>query len=93
MVANRVSAPSLSRPSAQKGLSRASAQGRRQAGRSRVAEAFATWSLRIGDTVLLWLERARQRRALGSLSDHMLKDLGLSRSDTGREIGKGFWEG
>jgi uncharacterized protein YjiS (DUF1127 family) len=48
---------------------------------------------RVSDTVLLWLERRRQRRALGGLSDHMLKDLGLSRSDAGRESGKRFWEG
>lgn len=48
---------------------------------------------RASDTVLLWLERRRQRRALSSLSDHMLKDLGLSRSDAGRESGKRFWEG
>jgi uncharacterized protein YjiS (DUF1127 family) len=45
------------------------------------------------DTVLLWLERRRERRALAALSDHMRKDLGLSRSDAGRESGKRFWEG
>ena len=57
-----------------------------------IAGAFAAWPLRAGDTLLLWLERFRQRRALGSLSDHMLKDLGLSRSDAGHESGKRFWE-
>ncbi|MDQ7249132.1 DUF1127 domain-containing protein [Dongia sedimenti] len=59
----------------------------------KIAGALATWSLRTGDTLLLWLERYRQRRALGGLSDHMLKDLGLSRSDAGRETDKRFWEG
>lgn len=54
--------------------------------------ALMTWSLRAGDVLLLWLERRRQRRALGALSDHMLKDLGLSRADAGRESGKRFWE-
>jgi uncharacterized protein YjiS (DUF1127 family) len=39
------------------------------------------------------MQRYRQRRALIMLSDHMLKDLGLSRSDAGRESGKRFWEG
>jgi uncharacterized protein YjiS (DUF1127 family) len=53
----------------------------------------ATWPVRLGDTLLLWLERYRQRRTLSSLSDHMLKDLGVSRSDAGRESGKRFWEG
>jgi uncharacterized protein YjiS (DUF1127 family) len=59
----------------------------------RAAAALAAWPQRTGDTLLLWLERYRQRRALGALSDHMLKDLGLSRSDAGREYGKRFWEG
>jgi uncharacterized protein YjiS (DUF1127 family) len=57
-----------------------------------IAAALATWSLRSGDTLLLWMERVRQRRALTRLSDHMLKDLGLSRADTGFESGKRFWE-
>jgi|UPI000556D042 uncharacterized protein YjiS (DUF1127 family) len=58
-----------------------------------IAGAIGGWSIRTGDTLLLWLERYRQRRALGSMSDHLLKDLGLSRSDAGRETGKRFWEG
>lgn len=66
---------------------------RRHAAASRLAAALAAWPQRAGDTLLLWLERYRQRRALGALSDHMLKDLGLSRSDAGREGGKRFWEG
>ena len=80
MVENRVPAPSLSRPSA---------QGRRQAACSRGVEALLH---RVVDALLLWLERTRQRRSLASLSDHMLKDLGLSRCDVGRESGKRFWE-
>jgi len=66
---------------------------RRHAAAIRAAAALAAWWLRGGDTFLTWLERYRQRRALGTLSDHMLKDLGLSRSDAGRETGKRFWEG
>jgi len=72
---------------------RPSARGRRQSASARHAAALAAWSRRVGDTLLQCLERCRQRRALGSLSDHMLKDLGLSRSDAGRETGKRFWEG
>jgi uncharacterized protein YjiS (DUF1127 family) len=41
--------------------------------------------------VLAWLERVRQRRHLGELSDHMLKDIGLSRADVESEIAKPFW--
>jgi uncharacterized protein YjiS (DUF1127 family) len=47
--------------------------------------------LRAGTMVAVWLERGRQRRALRQLSDHMLKDLGLSRSDAERESSKPFW--
>jgi uncharacterized protein YjiS (DUF1127 family) len=35
--------------------------------------------------------RARQRRDLASLSDHALRDIGLSRSDVESEVGKPFW--
>lgn len=37
------------------------------------------------------LERARQRRALASLSDTMLKDIGLSRRDVRRECRRPLW--
>ena len=39
-----------------------------------------------------WLERRRQRLALLELSDHMLKDVGLSRLDAYREGRKSFWQ-
>lgn len=38
-----------------------------------------------------WAERARQRRALRELSDHMLKDLGITRYDAELEGRKPFW--
>jgi uncharacterized protein YjiS (DUF1127 family) len=38
-----------------------------------------------------WIERHRQRRALRELSDHVLKDTGVSRSDAEREGSKPFW--
>jgi uncharacterized protein YjiS (DUF1127 family) len=59
---------------------------------SSVAAAVATWAIRLGDGMLLWRERHRQRRALAGLSDHVLKDLGLSRCDAGQESGKRFWQ-
>jgi uncharacterized protein YjiS (DUF1127 family) len=43
------------------------------------------------EVVLTWLERTRQRRHLGQLSDHMLKDIGLSRADVESETAKPFW--
>jgi uncharacterized protein YjiS (DUF1127 family) len=43
------------------------------------------------ETLLSWLERAHQRRHLRTLSDHMLRDIGLSRADVESEAGKPFW--
>jgi uncharacterized protein YjiS (DUF1127 family) len=41
--------------------------------------------------LLVWLERARERRQLLSLSDHAIKDFGASRADAIREGDKPFW--
>jgi len=38
-----------------------------------------------------WNEQARQRRALASLDDHMLRDIGITRVDAARECEKPFW--
>lgn len=38
-----------------------------------------------------WIERARQRRCLGSLPDRFLKDIGVSRCDALHEARKPFW--
>jgi uncharacterized protein YjiS (DUF1127 family) len=43
------------------------------------------------EQVLSWLERVHQRRHLAQLSDHMLKDIGLTRADVEAEILKPFW--
>ena len=40
---------------------------------------------------LAWVEVARQRRALLALSDEMLKDIGISRSQADFEGSKPFW--
>lgn len=48
--------------------------------------------VRLTDLLLLWLQRARQRRSLDSLSDHVLKDVGLSRADVMGEARKQFWQ-
>ena len=41
--------------------------------------------------VLTWLDRYRERRMLESLSDYMLKDIGVSRADIDQEVRKKFW--
>jgi uncharacterized protein YjiS (DUF1127 family) len=47
---------------------------------------------RAAQRVLTWHERARQRRALECLSDHMLRDIGLTRTDVLAEATKRFWQ-
>lgn len=42
-------------------------------------------------TVSAWHERARQRRALMELSDHMLRDIGMSRAEALCEATRPFW--
>jgi uncharacterized protein YjiS (DUF1127 family) len=37
------------------------------------------------------VERRRSRRQLTTLSDEMMKDIGVSRADAMRESGKPFW--
>ena len=44
------------------------------------------------DRLLLWAERARQRRQLAELDDYMLRDIGLTRTDVASEIRKAFWQ-
>jgi uncharacterized protein YjiS (DUF1127 family) len=46
---------------------------------------------RVVGKLLLWQVRSRERHALGSMDDHMLKDIGLNRADVSREAGKPFW--
>ena len=52
---------------------------------------LAVWLRRASDLLLIWHERARQRRQLLSLNDHMLRDLGLTRADVLAEASKPFW--
>jgi len=39
-----------------------------------------------------WLERSRQRHALSLLDSRLLKDIGLTREQAGKECGKWFWQ-
>jgi uncharacterized protein YjiS (DUF1127 family) len=41
--------------------------------------------------LLRWHELARQRRALLTLDDRMLKDIGVTRAEAEREAGRSFW--
>lgn len=46
---------------------------------------------RLADLLAVWERRARERKALAEMSNHMLKDLGISRLDAQREADKAFW--
>ncbi len=49
--------------------------------------------LALVDALLTVLERRKQRRALMGLDDHLLKDIGVSRSEVEQEVTKPFWRG
>ena len=42
--------------------------------------------------VLRWREVRKQRRALLALSDHLLRDIGISRADAVQEASRPFWD-
>ena len=41
--------------------------------------------------IALWRERARQRQALASLDERLLRDIGLTPYDAAYECNKPFW--
>ena len=49
--------------------------------------------LRFLDQLQVWLQRRQQRRQLRTLSDSMLKDIGISRADVEYETSQPFWQG
>jgi uncharacterized protein YjiS (DUF1127 family) len=59
--------------------------------RHRLAAALAAGLVHASDIVLLWRERARQRRALQNLNDDQLKDIWISRCEVERESVRWFW--
>jgi uncharacterized protein YjiS (DUF1127 family) len=58
---------------------------------ARQARSWARAGGRAVTLLLIWRERARQRRHLQSLNDHMLRDIGLTRADVFAEASKPFW--
>jgi len=45
----------------------------------------------VAQTLMVWQDRAQQRRHLASLDDRLLRDMGLSRADVEREARQPFW--
>ena len=56
-----------------------------------ISTPLSMWSRRALGWLSVWRARARERRQLRELSDTLLHDLGLSRSDIDAEIAKPFW--
>lgn len=48
---------------------------------------------RLLDTLSCYQKRHCSRQRLLTLSDHQLKDIGLTRADAQREASRSFWEG
>jgi uncharacterized protein YjiS (DUF1127 family) len=67
---------------------------RRVAARERARAVAAGWGQMVhavAATLVVWRERARQRRALAAMDDRMLRDIGISRFRVTQESGKPFW--
>jgi uncharacterized protein YjiS (DUF1127 family) len=58
---------------------------------SRLSRNMRLAHLRLNEVAWTWYARARSRRALAQLNDHVLKDIGVSRVDVYRETTKPFW--
>ena len=50
------------------------------------------WLAPMAGQVAVWLERARERRALARLDDRMLRDIGIDHATARGEASKFFWE-
>jgi uncharacterized protein YjiS (DUF1127 family) len=60
-------------------------------GAARGFDAAASRLGRVWQAFVIWSSRSRQRRALASLDEALLKDIGLSRADIEFEAAKPFW--
>ncbi len=56
-----------------------------------VVAGLARLPLAILETLLVWQERAQQRRHRAALDDRLLSDMGVSRTEAEREAAIPFW--
>ena len=62
------------------------------AGEARLAPA-AGIALKVAVVLTVWSQRARTRKALAQLDDHILRDIGLDRRQAFTESRRMFWQG
>ncbi|GHF56554.1 DUF1127 domain-containing protein [Seohaeicola zhoushanensis] len=53
---------------------------------------IAMVALRFAGAVTQWDQRSRTRRALSSLDDHMLRDIGVTHAQARKEAKRPFWQ-
>ena len=58
----------------------------------RTGKLFASAAADISGAIRKWNRRHTTRKALLDMSDHMLKDIGISRAEALREGKKAFWQ-
>lgn len=56
-----------------------------------IARRLVRLPLTVFEILLVWQERAEQRARLRTMSDRMLKDIGISRADAEHEGATPFW--
>lgn len=54
---------------------------------------IAALAVRFAATVTKWEQRRRTRVNLSYLDDHLLKDVGLTRTRADQEVARRFWQG
>lgn len=47
---------------------------------------------KIVETLYFWQRRAKMRKELRNRSDHLLKDIGLTRAQVNSDYNKRFWQ-
>ena len=59
----------------------------------RTVRSLDGWLVRLSDRVLLWRERAVQRKLLSGFDDRALRDIAIDRATAYEEAAKPFWRG
>lgn len=50
------------------------------------------YAISVNNTISTWIKRAKDRKQLANMNDHMLKDIGLYRHEVQYEASKYFWQ-